>query len=215
MGKAFLFLVVALSAYGVVSCTISDREKEKAREAQKAELDRKDILQFSIIKQKKKEYYADTSWIQKFGIIGDNKQKSINLYTTQIQDAFLTDRNTLIFGGIEDFSNLNSNTYELTISNTSFELEMRRFIEPKLQFKFTCPKENVDKLISEFNASHKKKIGVEISVAVIGKITSIEDYSYKTSDSDREKGKLITGTCIEALLAPQRFGNLRKNIESL
>jgi hypothetical protein len=215
MGRFILGLVLAASAYGIVSCTIKDREKREARENQEAQANIKDALLISLIKEKKKEFNADLSWIEKFGMIGERKEGFVKLYTTQIQEAFLNEKDILIFGEIKDFSNLNASEYELIVSLTPFALEMMTFIKPKLKFKFTCPKDKIDSVISEFNASYKKRIGFGINVAVIGKISSIEDHSENNSEGQRENGKTIIGDCIEVLLAPQKFGAIRENIESL
>ncbi len=119
MGKVFLFAALALSAYGIVSCTIKDREREKARIEQKEATARNDELNFSRIKNKLVESNADITWLKKLGFIRENKEKFIQLYTNQIQDAFLNNEKTLIFGDIEDYSNLNESTYELEVSTVS------------------------------------------------------------------------------------------------
>jgi hypothetical protein len=211
MGKIILAVILALSAYGVVSCTLNDRKKAKAKEEHEAMIDRKDAQLLQSIILKKKEFQADISWVYKFGFTGEGKRGFVDLYTKDIQDAFFNGKNILILGSIKDISTLNADSYEVTVSLGSFQLEMGHFVKPKILFKSICPKNKLDDLLADFKSAYKKKISRDMAVALIGDFYNIQDYSYGESDGEKRIGKLLFTRCGEILLAPQKFGVLRKN----
>jgi hypothetical protein len=210
--KLIYILIILLPAYGIFSCTLSDIEKKRIREERSNSIKENDIHLFSEILKNKNLFNANIKWIKNLGFIGNKKTKYIELYTSQIQDAFMQPNPTLIFGDILDFEIKDSNTYTLTISNSSFLLEMRHIISPNLRFQLACPKHEVDKIILDFNSLYKKIPGFGIKVAAISKFSAIKDYSTQTTDGEKDEGKLLIGDCTKLMLSPQGIGFLRKSL---
>lgn len=213
-GRFFLIVVLFFTVYEIVSCTVEDRERSRIEANRKEIADKRDGDLFSYISLKKNEYQADTTWLEQLSISGEKKYPVISLYTNQIQDAFLNKGNILIFGEIEDIRNLSSSTYEITISTSLLELELKKFLKPELKFKLSCSRNAVDEIISN-NKNNSKSRFFRLKIAVIGQIDRVESYTYHDSDGEIKDGRLLIGVCNEVLLAPQTFGYLRKNIHKL
>jgi hypothetical protein len=210
--KIIYILIILLPAYGIFSCTMSDIEKKRIREERNNAIKENDSHLFSEILKNKDLLNADIAWIKNLGFISNKKVKYTELYTSQIQDAFLQPNPSLIFGDILDLETKNSSTYILTISNSSFLLEMRHIISPNLRFQLACPKHEVDKIILDFNSLYKKIPGFGIKVAAISKFSAIKDYSTQTTDGEKDEGKLLIGDCTKLMLSPQSIGFLRKSL---
>ena len=212
IGKLLVIIAVAASAYGVVSCTISKNGKDRIAENQEGMRAAKDIDLLNKINEKRVKYNADISWIRKFGFIGNDKEPFRKLYTSEIQSAFQINNTTLIFGGIHDMESYNPENYLLTLSLSSFELEMIAFFQPNINIKIQCPKDLIDRMIQDHSNSYQKIPGFNINVALITSITNIESYTYLDSEKSTKEGKILVGDCKEFLLAPQGHGILRKNL---
>lgn len=208
--KIIYILIFLFPVYGIFSCTMSDIEKKRIREERNNSIKENDVYLFSEILKNKNLFNADTTWIKNLGFINSKKANYIELYTSQIQGAFFQSNPALIFGDILDLEINNSSTYTLTISNSSFLLEMRSIVSPNLRFQLVCPKHEVDKIILDFNSLYKKIPGFGIKVAAISKFYTIKEYSSQTTDGEKDEGKILIGDCSKLMLSPQSFGLLRK-----
>jgi hypothetical protein len=212
IGKIILIISIAASAYGVASCTISKYEKDRIAEEKKEIRAANDIDLLNKINDMRVLYKADISWIEKIGLIGNEKKRFKNLYTSEIQSAFLINKPILIFGDIEDIESYNPESYLLTLSLSSFKLEMKAFFQPNIKIKIQCTKNLIDRVIQDHSNSYRKTPGFNINVALITSITDIKGYTYPDSENLTKEGKILLGDCKEFLLAPQGRGVLSKNL---
>lgn len=212
IGKLLSIIAVATSAYGVVSCTISENEKDRIVKEQESLRASKDIDLLNKIDEIRSRYKADISWITKIGLIGNDKKRFIKLYTSEIQSAFLNNNSTLFFGDIDDIEYGKPENYLLTLSLSSFESEMRAYVEQDIKIKIECPKYLVDNVIQDHTNSYRKISIRDIKVALITSISNIEGYTYIDSANSTNERKILVGDCKEFLLAPQGRGILRKSL---
>ena len=144
-------------------------------------------------------------------IISDKKNNFIQLFTIDIEKSILN-KSVLIFGDIDDIQSINDTTYKVILATSSFELEMRSFIEPDIKYNIYCDKAKVDATINTFNMLYKKIPGFNINVAVITEISDYRNFDYRNSENESRKGILLVGDCKEFIVAPQGHGNLRKSL---
>jgi len=213
-GKLFGALLIGLLAYGVVSCELSDREKQKIKDEIATKQKNYDKQLIQTIIDKKTQYQAETKWMSKLGFL-DKERKYREFYTNEIEDAFLVKKPSLLIGSIKDVSNFDDLNFQMQISFASFNLEMMSFGKPTMQLEVICKKNIVDNLLKKYDANFKKIPGFGINVALISTVYEVLDFSYKDSDGDVVKGKKLVGDCKEILLAPQGRGVIRKNIQEL
>ena len=213
-GKLIAIVIVFLAVYGIVSCELSDREKKKAEEKISAQRKSEDIKLWQIIKDKKSQHAAETKWINALGFLSA-KSEFRELYTSEIQNAFLSGKPILIFGNIEDTSNFDASNYQIKISLTSFSLQMLRFVKPRLEFQMICNKKLIDDLMQELRPKYRGELSFQAQVAVISEIKEISDFSYQVKDEHLQKGKTLIGDCKEILLAPRERQFLRENLKDL
>ena len=214
LSKLIGALLIGLMAYGVVSCELKDREKQKNKDEIATKRENYDKQLWLTIKDKKNQYQADTKWMSTLGFL-DKESKYREFYTSEIQDAFLNGKPILLFVSIKDVANFNDFNYELKISFSSFKLEMMSFGKPAMQIEVLCNKSMVDKLLNEHAANFTKIPGFGINVALISNLKEVVDFSFKDSEGDVQKGKKLVGDCKEILLAPQGIGVIRKNNKDL
>ena len=212
LSKLIGAILIGLVAYGVVSCELKDREKQKNKDEIATKRENYEKQLWSTIKDKKNQYQADTKWMSTLGFL-NKESKYREFYTSEIQDAFLIGKPSLLFGSIKDVVNIDDFNYELKISFSSFKLEMMSFGKPTMQIEVLCNKSTVDKLLKEHTANFEKIPGFGINVAVISNLKEVVDFSFKDSEGDVRKGKKLLGDCKEILLAPQGIGVVRKNIK--
>ena len=155
--KIKLIAALIIFGYVVFSCTMKDLKNKKLHDENEKFMLSNDEKNFATIIDYKKKYDASTDWLGLIWFSDGKVNKFTEIYTSQIEDAFLINKPVLIFGSIDDFSNgKGSNAeYELEISTSSFEVEMFSFITPNLIFHITCSKSDVKQIISEFNSIHK------------------------------------------------------------
>ena len=214
LSKLIGAILIGLVAYGVVSCELKDREKQKNKDEIATKRENYDKQLWLTIKDKKNQYQADTKWMSTLGFL-DKESKYREFYTSEIQDAFLIGKPSLLFGSIKDVANFDDFNYELKVSFSSFKLEMMSFGKPAMQIEVLCNKSMVDKLLKEHAANFTKIPGFGINVALISNLKEVVDFSFKDSEGDIQKGKKLIGDCKEILLAPQGIGLIRKNIQDL
>jgi hypothetical protein len=209
--KILILLILALVAYGVISCTQASREKERAKEQRTALIKETDSRLFDQIMKVKLDYDADISWLSKLGYF-DAGGKIHEFFSNEIEDAFLNKGHVLLFGGLDDINNFDKDSYEVTISSSSFNLEMMRLMRPRLKFKFICARDVIDSIRSSHKTVYRVIPGFSIQIAVVSRITLIEDEDYFDSDGVKRKSKLIKGECNSVMLSPQSHGFLRKSL---
>ena len=214
LSKLIGAILIGLVAYGVVSCEVSDREKKRIKDEIASKRENYDKQLWLTIKDKKNQYQAEIKWMRTLGFL-DKERKYKEFYTSEIQDAFLTGKPSLLFGSIKDVGNFDDYNYEMKISFSSFKLEMMSFGKPTMQIEVLCNKSMVDKLLKEHAANFTKIPGFGINVALISNLKEVVDFSFKDSEGDVQKGKKLVGDCKEILLAPQGIGVIRKNIQDL
>lgn len=213
-GKLIATVIVLLAVYGIVSCELSDRAKKKIEEEISAQRKNDDMNLWKIIKDKKNQHAAETKWINALGFLS-GKGEFRNLYTSEIENAFLTGKPTLIFGNIRDTSNFDASNYQINISLTSFEFQMLRFVKPRLEFQMICNKKLIDDLLQELRPRYRGELSFQAQLAVISEIKEMSDFPYQVKDEDLQKGKTLIGDCKEILLAPREGQFLRENLKDL
>jgi hypothetical protein len=214
INKVIGALLIGLVAYGVISCELSDREKKRIKDEISAKRENYDNQLWLAIIDKKNQYQADLKWLKILGFL-DKERRYKEFYTSEIQDAFLIGKPSLLFGSIKDVSNFDDHNYQVKISFSSFKLEMMSFGKPTMEIEVVCNKSMVDKLLNDHAENYKKIPGFGVNIAVISNLKEVFDFSFKDSEGDDQKGKKIVGDCKEILLAPQGFGMTRKKIQEL
>ena len=198
-------LIIFIIIFSLIACKDSSNENAKNIKNQYDEQNLKIIYDY------KNKYNADITWMRDLKIISDKKTNFIQLFTIDIEKSILN-KSVLIFGDIDDIQSINDTTYKVILATSSFEIEMRSFIEPDIKYNVYCDKSKVDATINTFNMLYKKIPGFNINVAVITEISDYKNFDYRNSENESKKGILLIGDCKEFIVAPQGHGILRKSL---
>jgi hypothetical protein len=166
-------ICISIILIGILVLHGCSNKEEKEAAIKKEKMLLSDEQLWSQIISKQQQYDTDPNWMGKLGFISTEKKGFRKLYTYEIEDAFMNRNNILLIGTLEDIKNANQSEFYITVSLSSFSLEMKNFISPKIKFSFTCPKLAVESLKIQFNDTYKKYASLGIRVAVVTKIGEI------------------------------------------
>jgi hypothetical protein len=218
--KKLIAIIVILIIFTVIFGMNEKNKKEKLKENQETILRAHEQDLTNRILRIKEQQNADISWIFKLGYFGKEKDKFRNAYIFEIQDAFLDGKPHLIFGSLKDIKNGADNMFEISISDHWIKLETAFFNKRKLEYKFTCPKEKVNTLISNYNKIYNEEYFRSLQVVVVSQIVKVDEQRFSSIGTehselieDEKSALLLTGDCKEIVLAPQNYGVIEKLLE--
>jgi len=183
-----VFIIAAVGAY-FVHGHFESRAKEKARQEKKAKL--KESTRAAIKKMASK-FDAIDDWDEKLSEGSTSKDKK-SILTMEVEKLWLTERPILFVGRIDDVANADDpNAYSITMTYSG---KSQDHFDNPLALAIKYPKALFDSFLKE----HPKALS---DVAVIGKISKIENHDRKTEEGEIEVTKVGIGLCLDLMELP-------------
>ena len=209
MKKLISYIIVAVvSAVAFHNYSESKKiDEEKRGVEEKKEL--RDRQALNEIKEIQKKFSANTDWVR---IFKREKGRSIyrDVYAKDIEDVLINKKKVLYFGEIKDIRIYDGNSYIVILSTDMLVIELRGYMSKAIEYEVVCEKNMIEKVIENFNNTYRKIPGFGIRVAGVSEFSSIE-YSRRVDlEKEHDDVARLKGTCNEIILAPQKFGSLRK-----